>query len=378
MNGYRMWSVRNSAIGALLLALLAGCAGPAELAADNTRGDKAAGRQLYAGQPAVVHATEYPVFSAPEGVARGDDAWRQGKLDLAVYLYVQSLAYDASSAQPFLKIAAIHEQLGNRALAEKAFELALEREPGNAGANERLGLLYVESHKDEAADRLLHAAVRIDPSRWRSYNGLGVLADRRGEYASAEQHYDRAHILQPDNASVINNRGYSHFLAGRLEAAEADLRYAVVLGAPKGTWTNLGKVLAKQSRYDEAFETLLKETDAAHAYNLLGEITRDGGDLQRARQYFSDALSAAPRYFAEAQENLTDIDAKLAAAQAAGTPIASTTPGNAATLAAGHADPLSVPVGYWLSQGQRRTVAGVQKANRASASRKVGMNTGGT
>ena len=35
--------------------------------------------------------------SAAEGVQRGDEAWRQGKLDLAVYLYVQSLAYDATA-----------------------------------------------------------------------------------------------------------------------------------------------------------------------------------------------------------------------------------------------------------------------------------------
>ena len=217
-----------------------------------------------------MHATEFPVESAAEGLARGDDAWRQGKLDLAVYLYVQSLAYDAATAEPFLKIAAIHEKLGNRALAEKAFELGLERDPANVGASERLGLLYLESRQDEAAERLLHAAVRGDPRRWRSYNGLGVLADRRGEYASAERHYDQAHLLQPDNASIVNNRGYSHYLAGKLSAAEGDLRYAVALGAPAGTWTNLGKVLAKQGRYDEALESLLKENDTAHAYNVLG------------------------------------------------------------------------------------------------------------
>lgn len=354
---------------ALSFALLAGCAGPSELATQSgtAQGSKSAARQLYAGQPVVVHATEFPVVSAAEGLARGDDAWRAGKLDLAVYLYVQSLAYDVSSPQPFLKIAAIHEQLGNQPLAEKAFELALERDPGNAGASERLGLLYLDSGKDEAAERLLHAAIRIDGRRWRSYNGLGILADRHEEYASAEQHYDRAHLLQPDNASVINNRGYSHYLAGRLEAAEADLRYAVQLGAPKGTWTNLGKVLAKQGRYDEAYETLLKESDAAHAYNLLGEITRDAGDLQGARQYFSDAISAAPRYFQEAHENLAEVDERLAGSQAAGTPVASAAPGTNPAPAAGHTDPMQVPVGYWLSQAKARAGAGSRRQIAALA-----------
>ena len=355
--------------GALCLALLAGCASQADLAAGagEARGNKSTARQLYAGQPTVVHATEFPVESAVEGLARGDDAWRQGNLDLAVYLYVQSLAYDAETAEPFLKIAAIHEKLGNRALAEKAFELGLERDPGNVGASERLGLLYLESRNDEAAERLLHAAVSGDPRRWRSYNGLGVLADRRGEYAAAERHYDQAHLLQPDNASIVNNRGYSHYLAGKLSAAEGDLRYAIALGAPAGTWTNLGKVLAKQGRYDEALESLLKESDTAHAYNVLGEAAREDGDLERARQYFSDAISAAPRYFREAQENLAEVDERLVASQKSGTPVALAIPAQAAAPAFGHADPLQVPVGYWLSQGKSRAGAGARRQTVALA-----------
>jgi Tfp pilus assembly protein PilF len=362
MNAEQLRFPKLAASAAVLsLALIAGCAGPSAIGADPgaARGSKSAARQLYAGQPSVVHATEFPVFSAAEGVARGDDAWRSGKLDLAIYLYVQSLAYDTTSATPFLRIAAIHEQQGNRALAQKAFELALAREPENAGANERLGLLYVESGQDKAAENMLHAAIRLDERRWRAHNGLGVLADRRGEYASAEHYYDRANVLQPGNAAVINNRGYSHYLAGKLEAAEADLRYAVQLGAPKGTWTNLGKVLAKQGRYDEAYETLLKESDSAYAYNLLGEIMRETGDLERARQYFSDAISAAPRYFPQAHDNLADVDERISAN---GKPAA----------VVGHADPLGVPVGYWLTEYKARPGAGARRQSSGLASRQPG------
>ena len=302
--------------GALSLALLAGCAGPSELATDTgaARGDRNAGRQLYAGQPSVVHATEFPVASAAEGLARGDDAWRQGKLDLAVYLYVQALAFDATSAEPFLKIAAIHERLGHPALAEKAFELALERDPGNAGANERLGLLYIESRKDEEAERLLNAAVRSDAGRWRAHNGLGILADRRADYALAKKHYDEAQLLQPDNAGVINNRGYSRYLAGDLAGAEADLRLAISLGAPAGAWTNLARVQAAQSRYAEALENLLREHDEAAAYNHLGMAALEGGDLLKAQGYFNEAIRISPRYFAAAQENLTQVNERIEAA----------------------------------------------------------------
>ena len=61
--------------------------------------------------------------------------------------------------------------------------------------------------------------------------------------------------------------------------------------------------------------------------------------MQRARRYFSDAISAAPRYFPEATENLAEVDERLAAAvprHARG----ARTPAGAITAAFGYADPL--------------------------------------
>jgi Flp pilus assembly protein TadD len=299
---------------ALLVVLLAGCASQAArgTATQGVRGDKDAAGQLYAGQPAVVHATEYPVSSAAEGIQRGDQAWSHGKLDLAVYLYVQSLAFDATDAGPFLKIGAIHERLGNRALAERAFELALEREPDNAAACERLGLLYLQSQRNDQARGLFEHAISRDADRWQSHNGLGIAADRRSDFAAAIAHYDTAFVLEPRAAAVVNNRGYSRYLAGDLTGAKADFIEAIRLGALSGTWTNLGRVQAKQARYAEALESLLKETDLAHAYNLLGEVAMEIGDYPAAQKYFTSAIGASPRYFKAAQENLGLVNERLA------------------------------------------------------------------
>jgi tetratricopeptide (TPR) repeat protein len=299
---------------ALLVLLLAGCATQStdEAAQQPTPDDKSTASQLYAGQPAVVHATEFPVASAAEGVQRGDEAWRQGKLDLAVYLYVQALAFDATAPAPLLKIGTIHEQLGNRALAEKAYGLALERDPGNAAACERLGLLYLESARNDEARALFDRAIAVEPNRWRSENGLGIVADRRKDFAAAIAHYDRALALEPKAAPVMNNRGYSRFLAGDLAGAEADLQEAIRLGARDGAWRNLGRVQARQARYAEALESFLQEADLANAYNLLGEAAMERGDYLQARKYFESASSASPRYFEAAQRNLGIANERLA------------------------------------------------------------------
>jgi len=303
----------------VLASVLAGCASqPADEAAraqaEAVAKNAAAADQLYAGEPPVVHGTEYPVVSAADGIQRGDDAFRAGKPDLAIYLYVESLKFDSTRAEPFLKIGAIHEQRGNRPLAEKAFELALERDPNNAAARERLGLLYLLDRRDDDAWTQFQQAIALDPKRWRAYNGLGVIADRRNAFSDAIGFYNQALAIDPSAAVVLNNRGYSHYLAGDLPAAEADLKEAIRLGAHAGAWTNLGKVQAKQGRYPEALESLLKEMDLAHAYNMLGEAAMESGDYSRAKRYFESAISAAPRYYEAAQRNLGVANERLLAA----------------------------------------------------------------
>jgi tetratricopeptide (TPR) repeat protein len=336
---------------AVLAVMFSGCAGvqTRNSEPEAMRGNKEAASKLYAGQPAVVHATEFPVTSAADGIQRGDAAWRQGSLDLAVYLYVQSLAYDATAAGPFLKIGAIHEKLGNRELAAKAFELALERDADNAAVCERLGLLYLESQRNEEAQALFERAISRDPARWQSHNGLGIAADRRTSFASAIAHYNAALVLVPGMAKVVNNRGYSRYLDGDLMGAEADFREATRLGAQAGTWTNLGRVLARQGRYPEALESFLKEADMAHANNLLGEMAMENLDYDAAQKYFTSAIADSPRYFDAAQVNLALANERLANP---GVPERLTNPGVPATQVA-RSDAIGYGV-YWGPSVNRR------------------------
>ena len=299
--------------GVILLAfVLEGCASQAARSdgADTARtGDRAAARELYDGEPAAVHGTEYPVSSAAEGLARGDAAWRKGDLDLAVYMYVQSLAYDATDPEPLLRIGAIHERRGNKALAERAFEMALKLDPDNPAINERLGLLHLQAGRIAAVPLLEHAIAK-DPSRWQSHNGLGIAADRNKDFAAAIAHYDAALALEPRATITMNNRGYSRYLAGDFAGAEADFRLALQMSPLAGTWTNLGRAQARQGNYADALESFLKERDAAQAYNLLGEVAMESADFVAARSYFSQAISASPRYFQAAQDNLAAAEAR--------------------------------------------------------------------
>jgi Tfp pilus assembly protein PilF len=286
---------------AVIVILLAGCAGSPPPAPNP------AGKQLtdlYDGKPATVHATEIPASSATEGVQRGDLAWRQGNLDLALFMYVQALQFTPEDAVTMRKIGAIHEKRGNRTLARKAFELALSRGGDHAATLERLGLIYLQEELNDNAAKLLSKAVEIEPGRWRAHNGLGVLADRRGEPAAALLHYGDALVWEPKAGIVYNNRGYSRFLAGDLLGAEKDLREAIRLGSGDRAWLNLGKVQAKTRQYGMAFQSFLETLDTARAYNEVGEAAFRNRDYRIAKAYFENAANEAPSYFERAHKNI--------------------------------------------------------------------------
>jgi Flp pilus assembly protein TadD len=264
-----------------------------------------AATELYAGQSPVVHGTEFPVTSAAEGAQRGDMAWREGKEELAIYLYVQALQFAPNDAAIYRKIGAIHESLGNRSLARRAFELALSAGGPDAATLERLGLIYLQDGNDDLARNLLTRATQLSANRWRAYDGLGVLADRRKDYTVAIANYDAALLLQPKAAGVLNNRGYSKFLQGDLKGAEADLQAALSVEPSTLARINLGRVQARARRYGDAFKTYLETYDTAHAFNAVGEGAMKNGDHQIARTYFENAATESPSYFEEAEKNLT-------------------------------------------------------------------------
>lgn len=298
---------RNISTAGLALVVLAGCAGTRTAQEPPARPPT----ELYDGQPATVHATEYPITSAVEGVQRGDVAWQQGKLDLALFMYVQALQFEPNDVATIRKIGAIHESRSNRPLARKAFEMALERGGEHAGTMERLGLIYLQDEHNEQALTLLTRATALEPQRWRSHNGLGVLADRRGQHTVALVHYGEALVFEPQAGIVYNNRGYSKFLAGDLVGAERDLREAIRLGPADRAWLNLGKVQAKARQYGMAFRSFLETLDTAHAYNEVGEAAIRNGDHQVAKAYLENATNASPIYFEQAHKNLAIANEEL-------------------------------------------------------------------
>jgi Flp pilus assembly protein TadD len=172
--------------------------------------------------------------------------------------------------------------------------------------------LCLQDEQTELAATFFARAIALEPQRWRSHSGLGIVADRAEDHAAAIRHYDDALRLEPKAAPVMNNRGYSKFLAGDFAGAQEDLRQAIRLGARGEAWVNLARVQARQQRYAEALESLLFTFDIPQAYNALGAEAMENGDFARAKEYFETASESSPAYFGDAQKNLALVNQRLA------------------------------------------------------------------
>lgn len=176
-------------------------------------------------------------------------------------------------------------------------ELAGRARTGRALVAWRLG------HADEA-DRLLKSALEADPGLARAWSARGVLADERRDWATAEMAYGQALALEPRNAAILNNRGYSRLLQKRPAEAEADLARAVAIDPGlEAAQTNLRFARGVQGRYVEAFDGS-NPKQLARDLNTVGFAAMSRGDLAVAESYFARAIELNGRFDSTAAANL--------------------------------------------------------------------------
>jgi Flp pilus assembly protein TadD len=282
-----------------LFVLLTGCAStPAN---DENRGSTT---DLNDESYDLLFATEFPVESEADALARGGEALKEGEVDKALFFYVRALQFNPENSDLLAHIGGIQMQRNNVEMARRAFLLAKKHNPEHTAALEGLGLIYMADGSNERAVLELETALKNDNSLWRAHNALGVNADKTDNFSDALGHYNAALMINPNAAHVLNNRGYSKFLAGDVEGATADLYTAANDRGFPQAWANLGMVYAKQGWYDDAITTYQKVMSEAHAYNNTGEIALENGELTEARRLLNEAIRLSPTYFPEAEQNL--------------------------------------------------------------------------
>lgn len=296
---------RSSAVhlGVVFLAFgafLTGCATAPDRQQTDDRYDV-----FYQGESETTYATAFPVVSPQEAWHKGDAAARTGDYDRALFEYIRGLRLAREpDAEALFKIGGIHHTRDDYRLADLAYRWVLELKPDHVGAGTGLGLVLLQNRRYQAAKIQLEKVADSLQAPWRVHNALGILADMDGAPGEAEKHYQRALVLHPGSAKVLNNLGYSRYLAGDWEGAGSALQKALRINNQyELAWRNLGLVYARQKKYRLALEALRRTGDESEAYNDVGFVAMMEGDYTRAIAFFDKAMRLSPAYYLTAGEN---------------------------------------------------------------------------
>ena len=168
---------------------------------------------------------------------------------------------------------------------------------------------------------------------------------RKGDCPAAEPYYQQAIRLDPKNAELHCDLGYSYYLQQRWKEADASLRRAIALDPDlRRAHNNLGLLLGRTGHEDEALQEFVAAgCSRAEAMANLGYVLALTERPDEAQAEFRRALDADPN-LKTAREGLTGLEALAAKVPAGGSsPAVSVSVGDATTAA--YQEPVTRPSG---------------------------------
>jgi Flp pilus assembly protein TadD len=230
---------------------------------------------------------------------------------LLVVVALVYLGYTVWSAQ---------RNVDERAVSSRAIDTLIkqvEADPGNASARVLLGQALAAAGRVDEAVEQLNAALSIDKDQAAALEGLGIIAMRRGEWATAEGYWRRileltgkgqyaSQDLRVERANyylgltLIERKQFEEAVlylkeAVRIKRSSSDTHYALAIAY---------KELGSRSNQRNELETALRyDPKLPEANYELGLMLAAEGDRAGAAELFRRSLDNAP-YRAEPAEEL--------------------------------------------------------------------------
>ncbi len=230
---------------------------------------------------------------------------------LLVVVALVYLGYTVWSTQRDVEAASLSSRAIDTLIKE------VEADPGNAGARVLLGQALAAAGRVDEAVEQLNAALSIDENQVAALEGLGIIAMRRGEWATAEGYWRRileltgagqyaSQDLRVERANyylgltLIERHDYEDAVlylkeALRIKRSSSDTHYALAMAY---------KALGSESNQRKELETALRyDPKIPEANYELGLLLAAEGDRAGAAELFRRSVDGAPGR-AEPQEEL--------------------------------------------------------------------------
>jgi len=235
-------------------------------------------------------------------------AINKGDYDQALYYYVKALEFNQKDIPALIAIAKIHTLKDNLAPTLLAYKMVLDIDNNNIIALEGEGLALLKAGKALQAKDMLDKANNLESNRPLTLMGLAVYNDLVADFNKSKEYYLASAKLAPKSVKILNNYGYSRYLAGDWEDAENTYK-KLLRQDPNHTQgiLNYGLLLARKGETDRALQEFKKVMTESEAYNELGYIYMMEQDYEKAKRLYEMAISASPTYFDKATKNLEQL-----------------------------------------------------------------------
>tara|TARA_Y100001933_G_scaffold255202_2_gene297912 strand:+ start:7121 stop:8551 length:1431 start_codon:yes stop_codon:yes gene_type:complete len=188
---------------------------------------------------------------------------------------------------------------GRRKVAEERCRASLAETPTDADLMALLASIVVERGALREAEALLKRAIGLAPTEPAPWINLGRIFQQGGRWGEALTHYEHAANLFPTHPQIAATLGQLYQRANRFADAEAQYKAAIENGGPPAVHVQLGMVLLRQDRVDEAiaaFNTAIGlNPNLAAAYGNLGNALQKKGDLPAAAAAYEKAVALNPK-----------------------------------------------------------------------------------
>jgi Flp pilus assembly protein TadD len=259
---------------------------------------------------AIAAAQPAPVAQPPvQPIAEATHAVEAGRLEQARIMIANAVKAGATGPAVDRVMADLSYASGDYAKALPTYLRALVGNSGDAILYERAGMSALRVSDMGQAAPLLERATSFPNATWRAWNGRGVAADYRRDWAVADESYARAAALAPQRAEIFNNAGWSLLVRGRWDEALGKLEQAASLD-PKSARIAQNLELARSAVSEalparRAGET---DTDWAARLNDAGVIAKVQGDNKKAAAAFAQAVEIRSQYYERAANNLAQVE----------------------------------------------------------------------
>jgi Flp pilus assembly protein TadD len=246
-----------------------------------------------------------PTPSSHELLAGAEHAVRANRLDQASLMIGRAVGAGASGPELEHVLADLDFASGKYAEALARYDALLERTPDDQSLLEPAGISALKLGQVQRASLLLSRATSMAGASWRAWNALGVVADLRSDWASADDCYDHAARLAPDEVEPVNNRGWSLLLRGRWKDARDSFERAAAMDSKSARIAN-NLELARTALDTRLPQRRAGESDSEWAGRLndAGVAAAILGDRDRAAAAFTEAVRARGTWYARAANNL--------------------------------------------------------------------------